>query len=121
MLVAAITTAGAAIVAMTAGSFFLAEEHSSVFNRISHPIISRVMDAGATVTQFAIGFIMIAGAGAVVEQQWGISALDRCPGPDDHHRPGGLVGRGSRLNDHRRGNAPNRRGDLHRLRVGAAE
>ena len=72
VLVAAITTAGAAIVAMTAGSFFLAEEHSSVFNRISHPIISKVMDAGATVTQFAIGFIMIAGAGAVVEQQWGI-------------------------------------------------
>lgn len=72
VLVAAITTAGAAIVAMTAGSFFLAEEHSSVFNRISHPIISKVMDAGATVTQFAIGFIMIAGAGAVVEQQWGV-------------------------------------------------
>lgn len=72
VIIAAITTAGAAIVAMTAGSFFLAEEHSTVFNRISHPIISKVMDAGATITQFAIGFIMIAGAGAVVEQQWGI-------------------------------------------------
>lgn len=30
------------------------------------------MDGGATVTQFAIGFIMIAGAGAVVDQQWGV-------------------------------------------------
>src|SRR5699024_5483128 len=54
------------------GQFFLAEENSSVFNRISHPIISKVMDGGATVTQFAIGFIMIAGAGAVVDQQWGV-------------------------------------------------
>lgn len=72
VIAAAIITSFAAMVAMTAGSYFLAEEHSSVFDKIAHPIISKIMDYGATITQFSIGFIMIAGAGATMNEQFGI-------------------------------------------------
>lgn len=72
VIIAAIVTALAAIFAMTAGSYFLAEEHAAVFRQISHPVISRILDYGATFTQFAIGFIMIAGAGATIQEQFGL-------------------------------------------------
>ncbi len=70
VVLAAVVTSLAAMFALTAGCYFLAEEHATVFRQISHPIISKVMDIGATVTQFAIGFIMIAGAGAAAQQQF---------------------------------------------------
>ncbi|QGU02927.1 hypothetical protein CKALI_10380 [Corynebacterium kalinowskii] len=54
------------------GSYFLANEHTAVFNKVSHPIVARVIDYGIMATLFAVGFVMFAGAGANLEQQFGL-------------------------------------------------
>ncbi|HIW91728.1 MAG TPA: hypothetical protein H9870_08720 [Candidatus Corynebacterium avicola] len=64
------TAAGAVILQL--GSYFLADEHNSVFRRITHPAISRSLDVVVTLTLFCIGFVMLAGAGSNLEQQFGI-------------------------------------------------
>src|SRR5699024_9474580 len=50
---------------------FLAQEHRMVFRNMSHPIVSRFLDFGVTFTLFAVGFVMLAGAGSNLEQQFG--------------------------------------------------
>lgn len=62
-----------AMIILQLGSYFQASEHGEVFRRVSHPIFSRVLDIGVIITLFATGFVMFAGAGANMEQQWGIS------------------------------------------------
>jgi uncharacterized membrane protein YkvI len=64
------TTAGAVILQL--GSYFLAEEHHSVFRRIAHPVISRTLDLAVIATLFCVGFVMLAGAGSNLEQQFGL-------------------------------------------------
>ena len=64
------TAAGAAILQL--GSYFLAEEHHSVFRRIAHPAISRTLDLAVIATLFCVGFVMLAGAGSNLEQQFGL-------------------------------------------------
>lgn len=61
-----------AMIILQLGSYFRASEHGEVFRRVSHPIFSRVLDIGVIVTLFATGFVMFAGAGANMNQQWGI-------------------------------------------------
>ena len=61
-----------AMIILQLGSYFQANEHGEVFRRVSHPIFSRVLDIGVIITLFATGFVMFAGAGANMEQQWGI-------------------------------------------------
>ena len=63
------TIAGAVVLQL--GSLFLADDHQGVFRRVTHPAISRFLDAAVTVTLFAIGFVMLAGAGSTLEQQLG--------------------------------------------------
>lgn len=53
------------------GSYYLADDHSAVFNRVSRPIVSRYMDFTTMFTLFCIGFVMVAGAGSNMEQQFG--------------------------------------------------
>ncbi len=62
--------AGAVILQM--GSYFLADEHNAVFRHVAHPIVSRFLDVSTTLTLFCIGFVMIAGAGSNLEQQFGL-------------------------------------------------
>lgn len=64
------TVAGAVILQL--GSYFLADEHNSVFRRIAHPAVSRSLDVVVTLTLFCIGFVMLAGAGSNLEQQFGL-------------------------------------------------
>ncbi|MEX3505680.1 hypothetical protein [Corynebacterium sp. LK2510] len=54
------------------GSYYLADDHSSVFRRVTHPVVSTFMDISTMATLFAIGFVMIAGAGSNLEQQFGL-------------------------------------------------
>lgn len=61
-----------AMIILQLGSYFQANEHGEVFRRVSHPIFSRILDIGVIITLFATGFVMFAGAGANMEQQWGI-------------------------------------------------
>lgn len=66
------TAAGGVIIQL--GSFFLAEEHNMVFRNVSHPVVSKFLDVSITLTLFAVGFVMLAGAGSTLEQQFGLPA-----------------------------------------------
>ncbi|WP_165242914.1 hypothetical protein [Corynebacterium lizhenjunii] len=55
------------------GSYFNASAHSDVFRKVTHPWISRFMDACVVFTLFAIGMVMLAGAGSNLEQQFGFA------------------------------------------------
>lgn len=73
-LVAGVVFALAGAVIIQLGSFYLAEEHNRVFRSVANPVISRFLDIGVTLTLFAVGFVMLAGAGSTLEQQWGFPA-----------------------------------------------
>ncbi len=45
------------------GSYFQANEHTAVFDEVSNPIISKILDWATIVTLFSIGFVMFAGGG----------------------------------------------------------
>lgn len=62
--------AGAVILQL--GSYFLATDHKHVFRNVSHPVVSVFLDVSVTVTMFAIGFVMLAGAGSTMQQQFGV-------------------------------------------------
>ncbi|WP_408925992.1 hypothetical protein ACKFRT_05120 [Corynebacterium sp. YSMAA1_1_F7] len=66
------TIAGSVI--LQVGSYFLADEHRMVFRNVAHPIVSRFLDVSVTLTLFAVGFVMLAGAGSNLEQQFGLPA-----------------------------------------------
>ncbi|MDP9801560.1 putative membrane protein YkvI [Arcanobacterium wilhelmae] len=60
------------VVVLQLGSYFLAKEHSIVYDRVAHPIISRLLDVFTTFVLFCMGVVMLAGAGANLNQQFGI-------------------------------------------------
>lgn len=53
------------------GSYVQAREHTAVFRRVSHPMVARFLDITTIVTLFSIGFVMFAGGGANMAQQFG--------------------------------------------------
>nr|WP_047241482.1 hypothetical protein [Corynebacterium epidermidicanis] len=53
------------------GSYFHASEHNTVFRQVTHPVVSKLLDVAVIITLFAIGFVMLAGAGSNMEQQFG--------------------------------------------------
>ena len=55
------------------GSHYLATDHSDVFDEISNKVISKFMDISLIFTCFAVGFVMIAGAGSNLNQAFGIN------------------------------------------------
>lgn len=54
------------------GSYFQAEEHMEVLGRISGKVLSWVLDIATITTLFSIGFVMFAGAGSNLNQQFGL-------------------------------------------------
>lgn len=60
-----------AMIILQLGSYFNADQHGDVFRRVSHPIFSRILDIGVVITLFSTGFVMFAGAGSNLNQQWG--------------------------------------------------
>lgn len=54
------------------GSYFQASEHDEVLQEITHPWINRFLDLALVLTCFVIGFVMIAGAGSNLNQQFGL-------------------------------------------------
>ncbi|MBE8526784.1 hypothetical protein ILP97_56585 [Amycolatopsis sp. H6(2020)] len=73
-VLAGIVMAAAGAVILQLGSYFLADEHNSVFRSVSYPVIAKLLDASVTITLFAIGFVMLAGAGSNLQQQFGLPA-----------------------------------------------
>lgn len=57
---------------LSMGSHFLATKHSEVLEQMTHPIIVKLLDIALMITCFVIGFVMIAGAGSNLNQQFGI-------------------------------------------------
>lgn len=53
------------------GTFHLADEHRQVFDVITNRWLARFLDAGVMLTVFSLGFIMLAGAGATLNQELG--------------------------------------------------
>lgn len=71
LLAAAIFSfAGMAIVQL--GSYFLATNHNVVLAGVARPYASKIFDILITFTLFSIGFVMIAGGGSNLEQQFGL-------------------------------------------------
>jgi len=62
------------VVALQLGSYFRSGHHDDVFERITHPVVRRVIDVVLVFSGFAMGFVMLAGAGANLEQQFGLPA-----------------------------------------------
>ncbi|MDD0824946.1 hypothetical protein PTQ27_10795 [Mannheimia sp. AT1] len=54
------------------GSFYRSSEHSEVLNRIAGPLVNRFLDFALIVSGFVLGFVMIAGAGANLNQEFGL-------------------------------------------------
>ncbi|HLQ80166.1 MAG TPA: hypothetical protein VK122_03655 [Brachybacterium sp.] len=73
-VLAGLLMVAAGVVILQLGSYFLAEEHNMVFRHVSHPVVSRALDVSITLTLFAVGFVMLAGAGSTLNQQFGIPA-----------------------------------------------
>ncbi len=71
-VVAGVVMAAAAAAVLSLASYFLADEHTAVFDRISAPVISRVLDIAVIITLFSTGFVMLAGAGSNLNQQFGL-------------------------------------------------
>ncbi len=57
---------------LTLGCYFKSNNHQDVLNQITHPFISKLIDWTLVISGFIIGFVMIAGAGANAQQQFGI-------------------------------------------------
>ena len=60
------------VVALQLGSYFRSDNHDEVFERITHPVLRRVIDVVLVFSAFTMGFVMLAGAGANLQQQVGL-------------------------------------------------
>lgn len=70
-LVTGIIMAIVGLAAVQLGSYFLANDHGTVLRRISHPVVAFLLDIGVIISLFCTGFVMFAGAGSNMEQQFG--------------------------------------------------
>lgn len=57
---------------VTLGSHYQSNNHQEVLEQIAHPIIQRIIDVTLVVSCFVVGFVMVAGAGANLQQQFGL-------------------------------------------------
>ena len=57
---------------ITLGSYFRSNDHFEVLSQISKPITNKILDISLIVSCFVIGFVMIAGAGSNLNQQFGL-------------------------------------------------
>ncbi|MFH0411877.1 hypothetical protein ACG98H_06185 [Corynebacterium sp. L4756] len=71
IVIAGVIMTLAGTVFLQLGSYFHAQEHNSVFRKVSHPLISKFLDVAVIFTLFAVGFVMLAGAGSNMAQQFG--------------------------------------------------
>mgnify|MGYP006894303129 FL=1 len=60
------------IAVLQLGSYYQATEHTAVLGRISSRVTSWILDIATVITLFCIGFVMFAGGGANLQQQFGL-------------------------------------------------
>lgn len=63
---------GRIIVAL--GCYYHSNNHDEVLSNIAHPVVTRILDISLVIAGFVIGFVMIAGAGSNLQQQFHIPA-----------------------------------------------
>ena len=54
------------------GSYFMARDQNQVLDQIGPAIVTKILDLGLMVDCFVLGFVMIAGAGSNLNQQFGL-------------------------------------------------
>ena len=59
---------------VTLGCYYDSNNHQDVLEQVAHPIINKIIDYTLIVSGFIIYFVMIAGAGANLHQQFGLSS-----------------------------------------------
>lgn len=59
-------------VALQLGSYYRSDNHDVVFEQIARPALRRIIDVVLVFSAFTMGFVMLAGAGANLEQQFGL-------------------------------------------------
>ncbi|MCE7033388.1 hypothetical protein LY625_12330 [Lysobacter sp. GX 14042] len=69
-LIASVLMIISGIAALQLGSYLMAKEHTVVFRRVSNPWVAWFLDATTIVTLFSIGFVMFAGGGSNMAQQF---------------------------------------------------
>lgn len=72
VLVLAVLNIAFGKIIISLGSYYRSNNHSEVLSNIAHPIIHRILDASLIITCFVIGIVMLAGAGANLNQQFGL-------------------------------------------------
>ncbi|WP_262485240.1 YkvI family membrane protein [Corynebacterium poyangense] len=60
------------MVILQLGSYYLADEHQSVFRSATYTWVAWALDIAVMVTLFALGFVMLAGAGSTISQQFDV-------------------------------------------------
>lgn len=70
--VAALIFAVSGMAILQLGSYFLASDHNVVITGVTRPLTSKLFDVLIVFTLFSMGFVMIAGGGANMHQQWGL-------------------------------------------------
>lgn len=58
---------------VTFGCYYREDSYEGIFSRIAHPIITRALDYVLIAGNFVMGFVMVAGAGSNLDQQFGIA------------------------------------------------
>ena len=57
---------------VTLGSYYQANSHQEVLEKITTPLVNRVIDGTLILSNFVMGFVMVAGAGANLHQQFSV-------------------------------------------------
>lgn len=70
LLIAAVIMVIGSISMMQLGSYLLADEHTVVLNKVTHPILAWVLDIATVATLFGVGFVMFAGGGSNLNQKF---------------------------------------------------
>ncbi|MCI6206944.1 MAG: hypothetical protein SPK00_07140 [Corynebacterium glucuronolyticum] len=63
------------MVTLQFGSYFQSKEHMPVVAYIASPLLAKVFDVAIMLTLFATGFVMLAGAGSNLNQQFGLPTV----------------------------------------------
>lgn len=62
----------AAMIILQYGSYFRAQSHGKVFDSVASKVTAKFLDWSLMIAQFCVGFVMMAGAGSNLNQQFGL-------------------------------------------------
>ena len=70
LTIAAVIMVVGSVAMMQLGSYLLADEHTVVFSKVTHPILAWILDIATVATLFGVGFVMFAGGGSNLNQKF---------------------------------------------------